>query len=286
MHEKGEKIAFCRWTAFASSCFPVLIISGMGIILACRGYAQSPTQVAPGIEYSVVARGLHKPRGLFFAPSGSLYVVEQVRGNVLKIGEDGHLTEVAKGLSDPHDLTMDTHGNLYIAETGAKRVARISPRGTVTTYISGLRGPVDLDFNPRGELFVCELGAGRVTAFKSAKEARVFVNLTAHGLAFDKSGVTFVNDWGRDRIVKVDVDGQVKPIAKVEVPIGLAIGKSGDLYVAQRQAGKVLRVKLDGTRIILIEGLKAPRDPAFDAAGNLYVAETGAGRILRLEGDF
>ena len=65
-----------------------------------------------------------------------------------------------------------------------------------------------------------------------------------------------------------------------------AAEQSGDLYVAQPQAGKVSRVKRDGTRITLIEGLNEPRDPAFDEAGNLFVAETGAGRILRMTGDF
>ena len=80
--------------------------------------------------------------------------------------------------------------------------------------------------------------------------------------------------------------GQLQPVATVEDPVGVAIGKSGDLYVAQPQAGKFSRIKLDGTRITLIEGLNEPRDPTFDEAGNLFVAETGAGRILKMTGDF
>jgi hypothetical protein len=28
------------------------------------------------------------------------------------------------------------------------------------------------------------------------------------------------------------------------------------------------------------------KEPVFDATGNLYVAETGAGRILRITGDY
>ena len=73
-------------------------------------------------------------------------------------------------------------------------------------------------------------------------------------------------------------------VADVERPVGLAFGPSGDLYVAQPQAGKVTRVKPDGTRITLLQGLKEPRDPAFDFSGNLYVAETETGRILKLMG--
>jgi len=84
----------------------------------------------------------------------------------------------------------------------------------------------------------------------------------------------------------MDQKGRLQQVAAVEDPVGIAIGKSGDLYVAQPQAGKVSRVKMDGTRLTLIEGLNEPRDPAFDDAGNLYVAETGAGRIVRMTGDF
>lgn len=161
------------------------------ILHACQSYDRS----ASGVGYTVVATGLAGPRGLFFAPSGELYMVEQSSGDITQMVPDGRLTRIAKGLSNPHDLTMDAEGNLYVAETGANRVARISPQGVVTTYIAGLATPVDLDFNPRGELVVCELRGDRVTAFKSPEAVRVVVSgFAPHGLAFGPSGVTFVND--------------------------------------------------------------------------------------------
>jgi len=158
----------------------------------------------------------------------------------------------------------------------------------VTTYIPGLNVPVDLAFHPNGELFVCELYAGTVTAYKSAKKVMVIASALdkPHGLAFDSTGATYINEWSGNRVLKMDQKGRLQRVAAVEDPVGIAIGKSGDLYVAQPQAGKVSRVKMDGTRITLIEGLNEPRDPAFDEAGNLFVAETGSGRILRIMGDF
>lgn len=276
-----------RSVAWASYCLSLLILVVTEMTWAQRSDAQSAIRVAPGVSYTVAVTGLAGPRGLFFAPSGDLYAIEQTSGDVAKITRDGRVTRVAKGLSDPHDLTLDAQGNLYVADSGANRVARISPAGVVTTYIANLERPVDLDFNPQGELLVCELGSGRVAAFKSPKEMRVVAsNIQGpHGLAF-KSGFTFINEWSGNRIVKVGPDGRVERVADVEVPVGLVIGKSGDLYVAQPQVGKVSRIKPDGTRVTLMEGLKEPRDPAFDAAGNLYVAESGAGRILKLTGNF
>jgi len=265
----------------------LFILVALGLVLARQSYAQSAIKVASGVSYTVAVEGLAGPRGLLFALSGDLYVVEQASGEIAKIAPDGRVTRIAKGFSNAHDIAMDAEGNLYVAETGAGRVARISPTGEVTTYVDGLSVPVDLDFNPQGELLVCELGSGKVMAFTSPEKGRVFARFGAHGLAFGKSGVTFVNDYAGSRIVKVGLDGRVETIAGGVVgPVGLALGRSGDLYVAQRKLSKLSRIKLDGTRIILMDGLNAPRDPAFDAAGNLFVAETGAGRILKLTGDF
>jgi sugar lactone lactonase YvrE len=250
--------------------------------------AVSEDRVGSRVEYVVYAAGLEGPRGLLIAPSGDLYAVEQSGGRIVKITRDGKVARLAEGFSNPHDLAVDASGYFFVADTGANRVARVSPGGVAMSYITGLEEPVDLAFHPDGELFICELGAGRVTAFQSSRKIRVLASGLAgpHGLAFDRSGVTYINEWSGNRIVKIDRRGAVEPVAEVEDPVGIAVGKSGDLYVAQPQAGKVSRIKSDGTRITLLEGLNGPRDPVFDATGNLYVAETGAGRILRITGDY
>jgi len=280
----------------ARRIFPAAVFRGLSILIlvtfviawAPRCDAGSEIQPVSGMGYTVFATGLAGPRGLLFSPSGDLFVAEQYGGTIARISTDGRVGRFAKGFSAPHDLAFDASGYLYVADTGADRVARVSPEGSVTTYIPGLNAPVDLAFHPNGELFVCELYAGTVTAYKLAIKVKVVASGLdkPHGLAFDNTGVTYINEWSGNRILKMDQKGRLKPVATVEDPVGVAIGKSGDLYVAQPQAGKVSRVKMDGTRVTLIEGLNEPRDPAFDEAGNLFMAETGAGRILKMTGDF
>jgi len=88
-------------------------------------------------------------------------------------------------------------------------------------------------------------------------------------------------------VIRVSPDGKVDVIAdKVDLPIGIAIGPSGDFYLAARNAGQLLRISRNGTRTVLLQGLKTPRDPVFDAKGNLYVAESDAGRVLKVTGRF
>lgn len=276
-----------RGAAAARALLPMVVIMAFAEVLL-------PARARPGdgpvsrSGYSVYAAGMAGPRGLLFGPGGLLHAVEQSAGTVVRILPGGRVERIARGLSAPHDLAIDASGTLYVAETGAGRIARISPDGKAQTYIDDVEEPVDLAFHPGGELFVCELGAGRVSAYRSPREKRVVVSGMGgpHGLAFAGARVAYVNDWSRNSVVAVDANGRVRTVAEVEDPVGIAIGRSGDLYVAQPQVGTVARVKIDGTRVVLIEGLNGPRDPVFDDAGNLYVAETGAGRILMIEGDF
>ena len=266
----------------------ILILVTFVIAWAPRCEAGPEIRPVSGMGYEVFATGLAAPRGLLFSRSGDLFAAEQSGGTVVRITPDGRVSRIAKGFSAPHDLAFDAFGYLYVADTGANRVAMVSPDGSVTEYIPGLNVPVDLAFHPNGELFVCELYAGTVTAYKSGKKVKVVASGLdkPHGLAFDNTGVTYINEWSGNRILKMDQKGRLQPLAAVEDPVGVAIGKSGDLYVAQPQAGKVSKVKMDGTRVTLIEGLNEPRDPAFDQAGNLFVAETGAGRILKMTGEY
>ena len=203
---------------------------------------------APGVAYTVFASNLSGPRGLLANQDGSLSVAEETAGRVVRITSAGRIVQIADGLKGPHDLDSDTHGNLYVAETGRNRIAQITPNGVVRSYIEGLNAPVDLAFNPQGELLVCEFSGERVIAFKSPTDKRIVISgFRPHGLAFPRSGATIVNDITGSRVVRVSPDGKVDVIAtKVELPIGVVIGPSGDLYVAARNAGQLLRIRDQG----------------------------------------
>jgi DNA-binding beta-propeller fold protein YncE len=260
-------------------------VTGFALFSAALTAFAAEGKLPPATRYTVFAEGLERPRGLLFLPSGDLVVAEEGAGRIAKINRDGRVSRLAGGLRGPHDIEADAKGNLYVAETGRDRVALITPAGQVTTYIGNLGGPVDLAFNPAGELLVCELHKARVVAFRSPKEMRVVLASVLqgpHGLAFDDAGTTYINDWSGNKVIRLGATGGPQTFAQVEDPVGLVRAPSGDLYVAQPQAGMLSRIRPDGTRITLLEGLGSPRDPAFDAAGHLYIAETDTGRILRL----
>ena len=67
-------------------------------------------------------------------------------------------------------------------------------------------------------------------------------------------------------------------------PQGIAKDASGNIYVAQFNAGSILRVNSSGNVVTFAAGgfLNAPRDLAFDAGTSTLFASAGGGRIVKL----
>ena len=119
------------------------------------------------------------------------------------------------------------------------------------------------------------------------------------GPVFDSAGNLYVVDSAFGRIFRIDAARQVSVVADYGgVPNGLALGRDGDIYVADRENG-ILRLDLSTrsvspvvTRAQLGPDFKGPNDLVFDSRGNLYFTDQGdtdlndpTGRVFRLNAD-
>src|SRR5262249_5631098 len=96
-------------------------------------------------------------------------------------------------------------------------------------------------------------------------------------------------------------NGQPATNAVLSSPQGLAGYSAGNLYIADADAHRVLKVGADGTISnfagsswavfagdngpAAIAALKGPRAVAVDSAGNVYIADTGNDRIRKVTPD-
>ena len=114
----------------------------------------------------------------------------------------------------------------------------------------------------------------------------------AEGITVDQNGTIYVSIADQGQIWEQPVDGS-EPILVTsfgeERPLGLAVDRYGDLYVALRSYNPdtqgVYRVNtLDGSyeRLPFTDAINHPNGLAFDKKGNLYVTDSIIGAVWRI----
>jgi streptogramin lyase len=207
-------------------------------------------------------------------------------------GEDGVLDGAAaqSRFSDPFGVAVDPRGVVYVAEGGdSNRIRRIDKNGTVSTFAGGREGFAD--------------GPGAAAAFH-----------TPSALALDSFGNLYVADTGNHAIRKISPDGSVTTLAgdgqpgdadgqgraaRFRAPVGIAVDKRGNVYVADTYNDRIRRITPEGI-VTTVAGGARPGNadgPAIDAAfdtptaiaagkdGSLFVADTGNNAIRRIGPD-
>ena len=207
-------------------------------------------------------------------------------------GQDGVIDGVgaASRFSDPFGVALDARGNVYVADGGeSNRIRRIDRQGGVSTFAGGAEGFLD--------------GVGGAAAFH-----------TPSALAFDRLGNLYVADTGNHAIRKIAPNGSVTTLAgdgqpgyldgkgraaRFHAPVGLAVDRRGNVYVADTYNDRIRRIAPDGS-VTTVAGGDRPGNadgPASNAAfdtpsaiavgkdGTLFVADTGNNAIRRIGPD-
>jgi uncharacterized protein (TIGR03437 family) len=235
---------------------------------------------------------LNAPYGLAVDAAGNVYVADFGNHRVRRISTDGVITTIAgngqKGsggdggpasaaqLMSPRNLVFDSVGNLYISEFEGHRVRRVGRDGIIGTIAgTGLAG---LNLDPKSPSMP---GALAQLAFPA-------------GLAVDSFDNVYVADSGNNLIRRISggfiltvLDGRTDPAFLLYTPTGIAIDRSGFLYVTDSTAfvrevygGQLRSVAGTGDAGNSGDGgyaasarLTGPHDLAFDNNGSLYIAD-------------
>jgi sugar lactone lactonase YvrE len=233
------------------------------------------------------AASLNRPAQLAFGPQSSLYVPEQGGNRVRRVSSNGMITTFAgtgitgysgdggpatsATISAPQSVVADSSGNIYIADTGNSRIRRVDSSGLITTFSS--IPAVSLAIDSNDNIF--------------ASDFNVIWKISPAGSASIVAGMQFCFGYGGD--------GGPATQACLFFPYGVAVDKSGDLYIADWINYRVRKVNSAGI-ISTVAGtgqpgysgdggpatsamLNLPQDLAVDGKGNLYIGDAQNARV-------
>jgi len=213
-------------------------------------------------------------------------------GKALKnFGEPPYISLMGKeeknDFKNPHSVALDSIGNIYVADTDNHRICKITPDGKTTSLAgSGKSGYAD--------------GQGTQACFREPK-----------GLVVDSIGNIYVADTGNHRIRKITPDGNTTTLAGsgksefrngpaktacFDSPEGIALHKSGDLYVADTNNNRIRMISTSGTVTTLagsgvfgyLDGrcrnarFGFPTGVAVDSNRNVYISDRANNRIRKI----
>lgn len=250
---------------------------------------------------------LGDPRGVRIDASGNVFITERTRHRIRKLAPDGTITTFAgtgrsefagdggpaaqASLSFPTAMAFDTAGNLLVADSGNHRIRRITPAGQVSTFA----------------------GNGSAASAGDGGQATAASLNNPWAVAVDASGNVYVGEYSGHRVRRIAVDGTISTVAgtgiasrtgdggpgtsaTLNMPASLAVGSTGELFIADSGNHVVRKLEVGGN-ISTVMGtgaqgcgtsgnplaisMLAPHGLDVDASGKLFVSEA-CGRIISL----
>jgi sugar lactone lactonase YvrE len=204
-------------------------------------------------------------------------------------GDGGPATDAR--LSTPLSLAVSPSGSLVFSDELAHKIRSISPDGVISTVMGegapgSVRLPKAITFDPAGNLYILDAGFNRI--LRRTPDGAVDAIATrvqpGDGIAVDAEGrVYFTFGHAIYRARPEAPHERIAGSTLFEGAVGLAFDSAGQLYVAERDAGRIRKVDVNsGEETLFASDLSQPAGLAFDGEGSLWVAESGAARVTRI----
>jgi hypothetical protein len=259
---------------------------------------------------------LEFPNGLTLDRTGDLYISDIGTHRILKLTRQGRLIVIAgtgesgfsgdgglaikAQLNAPHDLLFDAGGNLLLADTGNQRIRRIDRQGIITTIAGDGKA---LQSNYNGAVPETSLNNPQSIALDQAGDLLIADTYNHVIRKLDKSGKLTIFAGS---VAGFGGDGGPANKAQINLPMAVAVGPDGSVYISDAGNSRIRRVTPEGTIQTIVgygpaadtygggyggdggppEKAKifSATDVKCDASGNLYLVDSGNHRVRVIRG--
>ena len=255
---------------------------------------------------------LQSPLHMAFDSAGLLYFADKNNHRVCKISSNGKLIVIAGNglegysgdsglavnsqLSHPSGIAIDSRGDIYVSDYGNSRIRKITVKTGIITTIAGDEKPK----SPQTQLLTTNNYG--INSFPYTEFASKYFSPSQ--AAKEESKIQSKIESKNDD--KTDLgDNKHARYAKLDHPLGLAIDKHDNLYIADKGNNRVRKISARTSVISTIAGgdttvgfnkhfsgdgnlaihakLYFPSAVAVDKAGNVYIADSGNNRIRMID---
>ncbi len=206
-----------------------------------------------GTDLKATEADLNTPLGVVVDSSGNIYIADTLNHLIRKVTSAGVISIYAGNqtagftgdggqaasaeLNYPHGLALDAAGNLYVADTYNHRIRKIGADGVITTVAGGTFGfagdgglatdaslayPKTIAVDAAGNLYIADCINSRIRVV-TASDGKIWT-IAGNG-TFGWTG-----------------DGGLATDAQLRFPNGVAVDKSGNIYVADSGNGVVRKL--------------------------------------------
>ena len=269
-----------------------------GLSHVYQGFATNPTGVAVGQDNTMFFTdagtnqlrvmtssgpntpeigGLGTPAGVAVDGNDTVYLADQTNNVVVTYGykSQSQGSVATTPLSGPTGLAVDGTGVLYIADTGNNRIIKIDNQGNEAVVASGLNAPTWLALDAAGDLYYTDSGsAGEIIEVPPGDVQPITIATsigTIRGLAVDAANRIYYTSYSGVEIISTSRGFVPYAVQGLTGALdGIAVGRAGDVVVAQASSGQV-DVSMRGTMAYFLTtnvGGTSPDSFAISNTGN------------------
>ncbi len=186
------------------------------------------------------------------------------------------ITEFSTGYNSLEGIAINSNNEVYVSERDSGKIFKIDSLGMETLIETAGGFAHDMVFDLNNNLYITEPFTDKISVIDNATGIKS-THISTNGIGSSPYGVAFYNNLlyfsseNNAKVIRINEDLTTAEYATdFFTPEGIAFDAIGNLYVADRNERKLLKITPDGVRSIIASNIKNIRGVAVSPKNDIY----------------